>query len=167
MNIAADATREASKLLEQAWSSPFGVDVPIDPIHIAQSLGIEVFTADLDPGIAGLLIKRQGQDAAIYLNSRDSQNRQRFTAAHELGHYVRRSTGSDDAWDYVDRRDELSSLGTDPEERYANAFAAQLLMPEHDVRSMAKRMTPTAMALKFGVSLEALKNRLAALRING
>lgn len=166
MNIPAEATREASKLLDQAWASPFGVDIPVDPIHIAQSLGIEVFTADLEPGIAGLLVKRQGQDAAVYLNSRDSRNRQRFTAAHELGHYVRRSTGTDEAWDYVDRRDELSSLGTDVEERFANAFAAQLLMPEHEVRSMSKRMTPPAMAVKFGVSLEALKNRLTTLRID-
>jgi Zn-dependent peptidase ImmA (M78 family) len=117
LNIPADATREASKLLDQVWASPFGVDIPVDPIHIAQTLGVEVYTADLDSAVAGLLVKRQGRDAEIYLNSEDSKNRQRFTAAHELGHYVRRSTGSDDAWDYVDRRDALSSLGTDPEER--------------------------------------------------
>jgi len=166
VNIAADATREASRLLDHAWASAFGVDIPVDPIQIAQSLGIEVFTADLDPGIAGLLVKRQGRDAEIYLNAADSRNRQRFTAAHEVGHYVRRATGADDAWDYVDRRDQLSSLGTDPEERWANAFAAQLLMPEHEVRSKAKRMTPSVMAVEFGVSLEAMKNRLATLRIN-
>jgi Zn-dependent peptidase ImmA (M78 family) len=165
-NIPAEATRDASQLLDQAWASPFGVDVPVDPVSIAKALGVEVFTADLDMGVAGLLVKRRGQDPAIYLNARDSENRQRFTCAHELGHYIRRTVGDDAAWEFVDRRDQLASEGTDPEERYANSFAAQLLMPEHEVRSHAKKMDAATMAYTFGVSLEAMKNRLATLRID-
>lgn len=165
-NIAAEATRDASALLDQAWASPFGVDVPVDPVSIAESLGVDVFTADLDMGVAGLLVKVAGQDPAIYLNAADSENRQRFTCAHELGHYIRRSASDDEGWEYIDRRDQLSSTGVDPEERYANGFAAQLLMPEHEVRSHAKKMDAAAMAYTFGVSLEAMKNRLTTLRIN-
>ena len=165
-NIPAEATRDASRLLDQAWSSVFGVDVPVDPVSIAKSLGVDVYTADLDMGVAGLLVKRAGQDPAIFLNAADSENRQRFTCAHELGHYIRRASAADDAWEYVDRRDQLASTGTDEEERYANSFAAQLLMPEHEVRSHAKKMGPAALAYSFGVSLEAMKNRLATLRID-
>lgn len=165
-NIAAEATRDASRLLDEAWASPFGVDVPVDPVSIATSLGVDVFTADLDMGVAGLLVKRAGQDPAIYLNAADSENRQRFTCAHELGHYIRRSASDDEGWEYVDRRDELSAAGTDPEERYANSFAAQLLMPEHEVRSHWKKMNAATMAHKFGVSLEAMNNRLKALRLD-
>ncbi|MEZ0577301.1 ImmA/IrrE family metallo-endopeptidase [Nocardioides sp. MH1] len=164
-NIAADATRDASQLLDRAWAGPFGVDVPVDPVSIARSLGVDVFTANLDMGVAGLLVKRAGQDPAIYLNANDSENRQRFTCAHELGHYIRRSGNDDEGWEYVDRRDQLSSAGTDPEERYANGFAAQLLMPEHEVRSQAKKFDAAALAYTFGVSLEAMNNRLATLRI--
>lgn len=166
VNIPAEATRDATRLLERIWSSPFGVDIPVDPVSIAQSLGVDVFTANLDPGVAGLLVKRVGQDPAIYLNSLDSENRQRFTCAHELGHYLRRSKTDDEVWEYVDKRDDLSTRGTDPEERYANGFAAQLLMPDHEVRSHAKKMSVAEMAYTFGVSLEAMNNRLSTLRIN-
>lgn len=166
MNIRAEATTDATELLEEVWASAFGFDIPIDPINIAQSLGIGVYLANLDSGVGGLLVKKAGQDPAIYLNKTDSENRQRFTAAHELGHYVHRSGGDDEAWEYIDRRDQLSSEGTDPEERYANSFAAQLLMPENEVRSYAKRLSAPALAITFNVSLEAMKNRLVALRIN-
>ena len=166
MSSKADAVRDASRVLDQMWSSPFGVDVPVDPVSIAVALGIKVYTADLDASVAGLLVKRRGEDAEIYLNAADSENRQRFTCAHEIGHYIQRSNTDDSEWEFVDRRDELSSQGTDPGEIYANSFAAQLLMPEHEVRSAAKRMTVPQMALNFQVSLEAMKNRLATLRID-
>lgn len=166
MNIRADATREASRLLEQIWDSPFGTEIPVDPIHIAQSLGVNVYRAELDPGIAGLLVKKAGRDPAIYLNRSDSPNRQRFTCAHELGHFIRRATSDGDSWEYIDKRDDLSSSGTDPEERFANGFAAQLLMPEHEVRSYAKNLSAPALASQFGVSLEAMKYRLETLRID-
>lgn len=153
-------------MLDQVWSSPFGVDVPVDPVSIAASLGLKVFTAGLEKSVAGLLVKRRGEDAAIYLNAADSENRQRFTLAHEIGHYIQRSRPDDNEWEFVDRRDQLSSQGTDPAEVYANSFAAELLMPQHEVRSLARRMGAAQLALEFRVSLEAMKNRLATLRID-
>lgn len=166
MSVKSDAVRDASKLLDQVWASPFGVEVPVDPVTIAKALGITVYTADLDPDVAGLLVKHGGEDPAIYLNSRDSENRQRFTCAHELGHYVQRSSSDFEDWEFVDRRDQLSSTGTDLNEIYANTFAAQLLMPEHEVRSRAKRVGVAGLAATFQVSLEAMKNRFTTLRLD-
>lgn len=166
MSVKSDAARDASRVLDQLWSSPFGVDVPVDPVSIAASLGVKVYTADLEPSVAGLLVKRRGEDAEIYLNSADSENRQRFTCAHEVGHYIQRSNADDAEWEFVDRRDQLSSEGTDLGEIYANAFAAELLMPAHEVRSAAKRMSLAELALEFQVSLEAMKYRLQTLRID-
>ena len=120
MSAKSDAARDAARVLDQVWSSTFGVDVPVDPVSIAASLGVKVFTAKLDSNLAGLLIKRPGQDAEVYLNAADSENRQRFTCAHEIGHYIQRSTGNDaDDWEFVDRRDELSTQGTDLGDTYA------------------------------------------------
>jgi Zn-dependent peptidase ImmA (M78 family) len=166
MNIRAEASTAATDLLEQVWASPFGIEVPVDPVHIAQRLGIKVYTADLDRGVAGLLVKKAGQDPEIYLNAFDSPNRRRFTCAHELGHYVRRSANDSEGWEYVDHRDELSSAGTNDEERFANGFAAELLMPAHEVRSQAKKFNVAALASRFCVSMEAMKLRLEALRID-
>lgn len=66
------------------------------------------------------------------------------------------------------RRDTLSAAGTDPEEIYANAFAANLLMPEYEVRRLrrGKRASDLDLALRFGVSREAAKRRLADLGID-
>jgi Zn-dependent peptidase ImmA (M78 family) len=83
--------------------------------------------------------------------------------AHEIGHYVKRSAGPED-YEYVDRRDTLSSRGSDPDEVYANAFAANLLMPKDEVERFKSR-TPLELAHYFGVSPEAMSYRLANLGI--
>jgi len=57
-----------------------------------------------------------------------------------------------------------SSTGLDPEEVYANEFAASLLMPEDKVRSCVETgMGDLEMAIRFKVSREAMQNRLANL----
>ena len=59
----------------------------------------------------------------IMLNENDGMNRKRFTCAHEIGHFVRRGDTTE-PYTTIDFRDRLSSLGSDPEEIYANEFAA-------------------------------------------
>jgi len=145
------------------WASEGRISLPINPYAIAESMGIKVYLTRLDPGTAGQLVKRRGQDPEIYLNESDSDNRQRFTCAHEIGHYVIHASGDDDEWEYVDRRDAASSTGTRSQEVYANQFAAALLMPAHIVGKYAGEMSPQSLAAKFGVSLEAMNYRLANL----
>ena len=163
-----DAGRQAASLLARVWNPAGGpVPVPVDPVFIAKQLGMEVFAADLGEGTAGMLVKKAGQDPAIYLNSGDSPNRRRFTCAHEVGHYIQRvDRGDDRTWEFVDRRNHLSSRGTHPDEIYANQFAAQLLMPEDEVREVADSRTPADLAALFRVSLEAMTHRLDALGLS-
>jgi Zn-dependent peptidase ImmA (M78 family) len=140
---------------------------PVDPVYIAQGLGVQVYVAVLDEGVSGMLVKRPRLDPAIYLNRLDSDNRQRFTCAHELGHYVQRASSDDDTWEYVDARGPAASKGTHPEEVYANQFAAALLMPREVVARFAKEGKPAAvMAYHFGVSVEAMNFRLRNLGIS-
>lgn len=110
-----------------------------------------------------MLVKQHGSPPVIFLNETDSRVRQRFTCAHELGHWMKRSVMKDD-WAFVDRRDQLSGRGTDPSERYSNAFAAALLMPASEVRALGGQMYPESLARHFEVSGEAMNIRLSAIR---
>ena len=111
--------------------------------------------------MSGMLVKRPTEDPLIYVNAADSDVRQRFTCAHELGHYVARTTGrSDDSFGYIDRRGPSAAHGTDPSEIYANQFAAELLMPHENVRSLVPQLSDAALAVRFNVSLGAMRYRL-------
>ncbi len=155
---------DAERLLGQLWVDGDGnTPLPVDPIRIANSLGIKVFESALDESVSGLLIKEAGQDPNIFLNDADHVNRQRFTCAHEIGHFLRRPEGE---FQYVDRRDHFASAGVSPEEMYANGFAAALLMPAAHVRELHEAgFRDYEMALRFKVSVEAIKNRLNNLRL--
>jgi len=161
------AQQDARGVLETFAVDMFGdIDLPVDPVRIAQELDINVYTDELDQGVSGMLIKERGRDAEIYLNRADHKNRQRFTCAHELGHYIKRTNESSDLdFAFVDRRDALASHGTQQDEIYANQFAAELLMPEREVRSKRKQADLTLLAYMFGVSTEAMKFRLENLAL--
>lgn len=151
-----DAERAAEQVLEECWDGR----IPVDPVRIARSFGLKTFSADLEESVSGMLVKKPGTDPEILVNEDDSRNRQRFTAGHELGHYVRRSEEPEE-YEYVDYRDERSTSGTAEEERFANAFAANLLMPRSAVESLQAEGTPDfLLAKRFGVSREAMLNRL-------
>lgn len=166
-----EAERDARELLERAWmeNGPERLVLPVDPFAIARQLGIQVYTdRSLPPEVSGMLRKQAGyEDPEILLNARDSRNRQRFTCAHELGHYTQRvKSGEDEAWEYIDHRDSLSSQGLKPEEVYANQFAAELLMPRQVVEELAGDSKNAAvLALDFGVSGDAMRFRLDNLRL--
>jgi Zn-dependent peptidase ImmA (M78 family) len=157
------AERDAQQILDAVWVSGRR---PVDPFQIARSLGIRVYVDQgLEPDVAGMLVKQPGyDDPEIVLNANDSRNRQRFTCAHELGHYNKRSKSGDfGEWHFVDRRDSLSGQGSNPDEIYANQFAAALLMPAPWVRELADRYEVPALAFEFGVSADAMTYRLKNL----
>lgn len=163
MTTTLNPDREAEQILRNAWD---GRPLPVDPIQIARQLGIKVYTAGLGEGVAGMLRKRKGLDPEIFVNGNDSLNRQRFTIAHELGHYVKHVAAGEENWEHVDYRDALSSQGTSSDEVFANQFAASLLMPKGEViRLRQQGYGPAALALEFGVSEEAMHFRLANLKL--
>lgn len=131
------AEQAAVELLQECWDG----SLPVDPVRIAKALGIEVLDAALNEDVSGALVKKQGFDPLILLSSRDSSNRKRFTCAHEIGHFIRRSDELD-KYEYVDYRDPTSSTGTVEEERFANSFAANLLMPKPAVESLHEQGLP-------------------------
>ncbi|MGH2817395.1 MAG: ImmA/IrrE family metallo-endopeptidase [Actinomycetota bacterium] len=164
MAIQQEATRAADSLLDALW--PGGRDdpgLPIDPVQIAKRLGIDVYETELEPDVAAVLVKEPGQDPTIALNADDSPNRKRFSCAHEVGHFMRRSDSLQgvDEYAYLDKRDAFSGQGRNPEEIYANNFAASLLMPEELVKFFHRHGSrPSEMALRFDVSQEAMEHRI-------
>jgi Zn-dependent peptidase ImmA (M78 family) len=163
-----DAEQDAQQILEKVWivGPREYVHLPVDPFYIAQQLGIRVFTdARLENDVSGMLVKRPGyDDPEIVLNAHDSRNRQRFTCAHELGHYNKRTQDGDlGEWNFVDRRDALAATGKNPDEIYANQFAAALLMPAPLVKKRAKTNEISTLAFEFGVSADAMTFRLKNL----
>jgi Zn-dependent peptidase ImmA (M78 family) len=157
--IKLQASRDAAKLLRE---TEMGV-IPIDPLAVARAAGLRVKEDPLDGDTMGMLIQEIGQDPTILINESDGKNRRRFTCAHELGHYVRRSDATGE-FTTVDLRSDLSTQGVDEDEIYANEFAACLLMPEREVRRLLEEgRSDFEMAMRFGVSREAMQFRLKNL----
>lgn len=158
------AKTAAEAMLVTAWHGD--QHLPVDPIRIARRLGIDVHATILDPTVSGAIVKEPGRDPSILLSESDSPNRQRFTCAHEIGHFVRRSGATNEAteFEYVDLRAVLAAEGTNDEEIFANAFAANLLMPERRVREFHDRgLSAVQMSLEFDVSVDAVTFRLKNL----
>ncbi len=158
---------DAAELLNTQWRlDEAGLPrLPVDPIEIARSMGAEVYAAAMQEGSSGALVIRDGA-STIYLNGSDSRDRQRFTAAHEVGHLVQHSNAGDLDVDHVDWRDDLAGSRGGPNEVYCNQFAAALLMPADVVKHMhAEGLTPSQMALRCGVSSQAINFRLKNLNI--
>jgi Zn-dependent peptidase ImmA (M78 family) len=157
--IKVEAARDAQKLLDATWFA----GIPVDPVAIARKAGLRVLYSPLDDDTMGALIKQPNEEPTIVINKSDPENRKRFTTAHELGHFVRRSK---EAEQYVtmDLRSAMSSTGNDPEEIFANEFAASLLMPPEDVKLLlAAGLSDLELAIRFKVSRETVENRLANL----
>ena len=159
-----NAAQEAEKIRALAWNDKF----PVDPIAIAIAIGVDVYETSLPKEVSGALIKEVGDDAKIVIEHSDNNNRKRFSCAHELGHYVARAESSNEEkeYEYIDLRSESSSNGNNPDEIFANQFAACLLMPEKKVKDLVhKGKSHIEMALFFGVSNEAMKFRLKNLSL--
>lgn len=139
--------------------------IPVDPFALASKIGINVSYAQLDEGTAGLIARPPGeQSTRVLLNRADGSNRQKFTLAHELGHYFRHEAEGDGAFGYVDERADLASKGTNQEEIWSNKFAAELLMPGFAVRQFfADGWDLRRLAKEFAVSETAMGYRLQNL----
>jgi hypothetical protein len=160
-----EAEHDAQQLLAKAWKrwGPAGIYLPIDPVEIALNLGLKVLVGDgLGPGESGWLKKEAGfEDPTIFLDRDDSRSRQRFICAHELGHYVESvKKGSEDEWEFIDLRRPIAVGFDDPEEAYANHFAAELVMPRAVVSERAPDSNAIALAAEFGVTGDVMRFRL-------
>jgi len=138
--------------------------IPVDTI--AENLGIEIKYEPAEDALSGALI-RNSQEVVIGVNSEHHPNRQRFTIAHEIGHFVlHRGIKLHVDEDF---RVNLRDGSTNADEIEANAFAAELLMPTAFMEREAQKIgqideaAKKRMARRFQVSVMAMEIRLANL----
>lgn len=136
-----------------------GVQLNIEQlIDLKEDISIEY--VPLDASISGRLYRRDGR-WIISVNKEHHVNRQRFTLAHELAHYVLHKSESESFTDTVFFR----GASVNNFEYAANEFAAKLLMPENKVREVVRSGTNNikALAESFGVSVAAMLYRVKQL----
>lgn len=134
---------------------------PVAPREIAESYGLTVQLVEL-PGdlneVAGY-IDMGGQ--TISVNAADPYNRKTFTIAHELGHYLlHRELFKQHPERYQVLMRRPIGVETDPLEKEANLFAAELLVPMEFLKLYGRYATPEELADLFAVSREVIGYRL-------
>lgn len=136
------------KILNQFWD--YGL-LPIDPYLISSRMGL-TFSISYRTGVI--------QDKTIYLNPLNSSLRNRFIAAHLLGHYVLHDGN------FTEKSYNFTTKVIDIKEMGANAFALELLMPSKYVRKIVQKYTNFEEICNiFQVSQLAMDIRLRQLKL--
>ena len=105
---------EIARTLRLAWNVPDG---PISNLtDYCERAGILVIWCNLESGIDGVTLKVRDLPPCIFLNQHVPPDRMRASLAHELGHVI------------------MHRIPTDHIEDEANAFAAELMVPEKQQR---------------------------------
>lgn len=152
-----------SKVLDcvkKVLSENFIMDPPVLVEDLAPRYGLNVFVTDFGKflDIAGIINLKT---KSIHVNKNDSPQRQVFTVAHELGHWLMHK---DDVLKNPDEyavmtRAPLGKANPDPLEREANFFAANLLVPK-DMLEKYKEEPVMRISKIFGVSVDVIGFRL-------
>lgn len=151
-------------------------DAPVNIEKICQYYDINIEPIDVEDNLSGFFLVNDKKTKIIGYNKNHSDNRKRFTIAHEFGHFQLHLQNAQKF--FIDNntkffRNEKSSSGELKQEREANAFAAALLMPipllekelnkideNKDINSVVTRLS-----LAFLVSEESMKYRLINLGV--
>lgn len=156
---------KAKKLIKEARIN----SLPINPLLIAEIEDINVYKTSFNSADVSGIIRKNKDGVKIYIKENEYKPRQRFTVAHELGHYYLHL--KDEIGNFVDgdkmlNRDESNTQSQ--EELEANQFAAALLMPKENVIDLVRKgYSEMAIAEILDVSLPALKIRLKTLKDAG
>lgn len=164
----ARAENAARRLLQQ--HNIVSPPVPVD--ELVRQLGVQLVYHEFEDDVSGLLIQ-EDDSSIIAANVKHHENRQRFTLAHELAHFVLHKS---EAIVFVDNlsvhfRSGASSKRADLREAEANHFAACLLMPStflkqdlsHTQIDVSDEEAVKKLARKYRVSVQALTIRLVKL----
>lgn len=180
MTDALATARRAARSLRRMANLPDAlVPIPLEAVVGDLGVAVEYFAAERTPGTLGYL---DTEDDLIWLNDGLSEAVERFTLAHELGHW-RLHRGVDESYENCAPADITESLDDEhvallrPAEAYsprsrrereANAFAAELLAPLALVRRAylgldGPPLTTEAMAAALHVSRSVIVTQLTRL----
>lgn len=147
------------ELAEKALNTIEFNEPPVSVEKVAEKVGFKIIPFEFHDELSGVLKKDK---AVIGVNKKHHPLRQRFSIAHELGHYL---LGHEELNDesFVDERFDKPI----PREKEANIFAAALLMPKKSVTDSVKKhgLDIKKMAKLFQVSEQAMTIRLLELNL--
>lgn len=170
MNIT-EKMNEKERLIYARYCNEF----PFPIVSFINDIGLKVFISDdLANSVSGA-ISKHGNEYHIMVNGKHSENRMRFTLAHELAHYFNDKDYLDDIGEIKDEsrqskkwlfRDENNDGDNNIYARdvCANQFAAEILMPrEVFIAKWRDFKTPEEVSKYFKVSIDAVRVRASYL----
>nr|VFK22055.1 MAG: Zn-dependent peptidase ImmA, M78 family [Candidatus Kentron sp. MB]VFK27657.1 MAG: Zn-dependent peptidase ImmA, M78 family [Candidatus Kentron sp. MB]VFK74379.1 MAG: Zn-dependent peptidase ImmA, M78 family [Candidatus Kentron sp. MB] len=167
----------ADDVINDLIESGVDIDIPVDIIKIAKHYNIEIRYDLESTDIIGEIFFDEDKSPIIRVNQKkNSYNpRKRFTIAHELGHYFLHSFKSKMTFKDSLRNMSRKESYWDKQEREANNFAAELLMPTEPIFSECRKLIagddiPVDVFIQkigdtFEVSNKAMEYRLLNLKI--
>ena len=162
MSLLEQGVRKGEAVIVARFTSNYPVRVG----ELATELGLKVTRAPLPPKISGLIQPSMETPSGfeIRVNKYDISERQRFTVAHEIAHYLlHRHEIGQGVIDSIMYRSNLTSK----KETEANRLAADIVMPAKAVGEEFNKLRGRPMdevveilAAAFKVSVPAMKVRL-------
>ena len=156
------AKHELNKIKKKNGSISF----PIDPFNVLKDNEVVISFSDFDD-LEGIIINDSDNVTVVGINKNRPWTRQRFTAAHELCHFVKDiKKAKNDIAQIQCFKNSNSSI-----EKFADRFAACFLMPDFKVKELYNYYknengyisfeSITYIAEYFGVSFQSCVFRLA------
>jgi len=165
MNDTLAYDKKAKDLLLDVYQTMDNVEIPVNLDKIAEFLGLEAMVFYKESvkenweNISGALDRT---NRTIYINGSERYERQTFTLAHEIGHYLIHDNHRYD----ILYRDDLQKYPQNKDQREceADAFAASLIMPKGFVKTLWNINSDISeIANVFGVSETTAMYRLKNL----
>lgn len=145
-------------------SANLNCGTPVDIYSILLRVGLYPRFSALE-GLAGALVRTDSSEVfGVLINSDQPEERMRFSAAHELGHYVLQHLSLDESF-----HASLKSQWRSSKESDADSFAAALLMPKSFIEDWNEQQNTVdefkivKLADRLQVSYQAILHRLLEL----
>lgn len=147
--------------------------VPVPVFDILAELGLGPDRPLMGDNVSGWIERREDGSYKVSINPMHALVRQRFTAAHELGHYIYHrellGAGVGDSRAYRQEGTPIPpNASIQPmHERQANSFAANLLMPRASITALQNQgiASVAGLAEQLQVSQDAMRIRLGLPRV--
>lgn len=164
------SSRELSKLNANQKSilDKYLSNFPVKLGQLAKELGLSIKVSSMRSGISGQISRVNGE-YVIRVNRNEARERQRFTIAHEIAHFLLHKNIVDASPDGI--TDNVLYRSGEPEriEYEANRLAADIVMPmaliEEELRTKFRGSISEAaiesLAARFEVSKAAMEIRLS------
>jgi predicted transcriptional regulator len=167
---ASGLSKSAVSKLGESIANQLGFEPGGDIFDVVTRLGGRIHYQDiweLDQSTSGSVVVEGEANFDIYLAKHTSPERDRFTIAHELGHYVIHFLWARKQGENIVKL-AAARYGSDREEWEANWFAAAFLMPVDRFKEAAREegFDIGAVAERFKVSYAAAEVRARALGLS-